>query len=68
MKVQVHVTDLTLLEKDPDYKGHIEEREIPDSKLRHNMLCTWCEFPSYPECREWCHNEKLDREKESQLN
>lgn len=41
------------------------EKEYPDEAVRHNELCTVCGFPGYPECRDWCQNEKWRIEKEN---
>ncbi|MDR1753994.1 MAG: hypothetical protein LBR74_03695 [Eubacterium sp.] len=37
-----------------------KEEEFPNSEGRHSDLCVVCGFPTYPECREWCRNEKLE--------
>lgn len=64
MKTRIHVLDLDRVEKDPDYHGHYEERDLPELNGRHRLLCAMCGWSTYPECREWCHNERIDREKD----
>ena len=56
MKIKVRVTDLSKLEKDPNYNGHIEEREYSNPEGRHRYLCVSCGWSTYPSCREWCPN------------
>lgn len=41
---------------------YTREEEFPETEGRHRDLCVVCGFPSYPECREWCPNEKKSRE------
>ena len=59
MKYSVTVIELDKLEEDPTYNGHIEEREIPDSQVRHCYLCTMCAMTSYPDCVATCHNKSV---------
>ena len=44
-------------------KGYFKEteyeKEFPESEGRHSDLCVVCGWSTYPECRSWCHNEKL---------
>ena len=42
--------------KEKDEYTKIEE--VPDEKVRPDYLCTFCQMPSYPECKEWCSNFK----------
>lgn len=42
------------------FKHYKDKKEYPDDG-RHSDLCTVCGFPSYPECRAWCQNEKLTK-------
>lgn len=53
----IHVNTYELT--DTGFK-YIESRdeEYPDDG-RHSDLCTVCGFPTYPECRKSCPNEKL---------
>lgn len=45
------------------FKHYTDKKEYPDDG-RHNDLCIVCGFPAYPECREWCQNEKWIKEAE----
>jgi len=46
-----------------DIREYEMEKEYPDEAVRHSELCTFCGFPSYPECREWCQSEQFAAEK-----
>ena len=46
-----------------DLREYDREEEIPDLG-RPDILCNKCGWSTYPECREWCRNARLDREKE----
>jgi hypothetical protein len=46
-----------------DLEDYEREEEFQDSEIRHCDLCTWCRFPGYPECREWCNNGAMREEK-----
>lgn len=56
------VTDLDQLERGHPYR-YVEYLLFSVQAVRHNVLCTICGFPTYPECRNWCQNEELDRKK-----
>ncbi len=45
-------------EKSKDFKRYTKIEEVPDEKVRPDYLCTFCQMPSYPECKEWCSNFK----------
>lgn len=51
---------------DDDNGGHfihtMREQDVTEFADRPNDLCKLCGFPTYPECREWCSNEKKSRE------
>lgn len=51
-----------------DGKYHMVEEEfdefIPDENVRHNMLCTICGFPEYPECTKVCSNGNVTDDEE----
>ena len=59
--MMVHVVDMEKLAKDSSYKGHYEERDYSATENRHHPLCVVCGMKVYPECREWCPNEKTAR-------
>lgn len=53
----IHVDTYELTDTGFKYIGAKDE-EYPDDG-RHSDLCTVCGFPTYPECRKICPNEKI---------
>lgn len=41
-----------------------EEEEYPDDGRRWE-ICSICGLSAYPDCMEFCHNAKIEREKEA---
>lgn len=46
-----------------DTRRYSYDKSFTDEQVRHCDLCTMCGFPTYPECRDWCPNEKLAKAK-----
>lgn len=40
---------------------HTEKRVFTDAENRDDDLCTFCGFPEYPKCKEWCQSYNWDK-------
>lgn len=59
----VHVNVAEPYKKDDgswDLKEYETNEEVPDLG-RHDVLCNKCGWSTYPECKKWCRNARLDK-------
>jgi hypothetical protein len=62
--IEFDVSEIVETKNGVYFKHYKDKKEYPDDG-RHSDLCIVCGFPDYPKCREWCRNERLEREKEA---
>lgn len=59
--IEFQVSEIMENDDGINFKHYTEKKEYPDDG-RHCDLCIVCGFPAYPECRNWCQNEKFIKE------
>lgn len=61
MKYEVKVTEFPDDNKSTEFKTYKKIVNIPNENVRKELICTFCGFSLYPDCKEKCHNFDYNR-------